>query len=174
MTISINSMYWNSILSGAAYALNKSDDELERVLKSQELAKQFNGKYEILNISTDSAPTDTGFAAMVVKDKITGKVTIAFRGTERSLSDYASDALAITSGVAAGQIVDMYNYLLRVFAPEGAVVDQYVYDVGTGALRGEELTCFLRCLREKTPVPISGADGLAVLEVIDRIFACGA
>jgi len=37
----------------------------------------------------------------------------------------------------------------------------------------EELTHFLRAVREKTPVPITGEDGLAVLEVIERIFACG-
>ncbi|OIO04350.1 MAG: oxidoreductase [Desulfovibrionaceae bacterium CG1_02_65_16] len=35
----------------------------------------------------------------------------------------------------------------------------------------EELTQFLRAVREKTPPPITGEDGLAVLEVIERIFA---
>ena len=38
----------------------------------------------------------------------------------------------------------------------------------------EELTQFLRSVREKTPVPITGEDGLEVLKVIERIFACGA
>ncbi len=37
----------------------------------------------------------------------------------------------------------------------------------------EELTQFLKAVREKTPVPISGEDGLEVLKVIERIFACG-
>jgi predicted dehydrogenase len=37
----------------------------------------------------------------------------------------------------------------------------------------EELTQLLRAVREKTPAPITGEDGLAVLEVIERIFACG-
>lgn len=37
----------------------------------------------------------------------------------------------------------------------------------------EELTLFLKCLRDKTPVPIAGEDGLEVLKVIERIFACG-
>ena len=34
----------------------------------------------------------------------------------------------------------------------------------------EELTQFLRAVREKTPPPITGEDGLAVLEIIERIF----
>lgn len=37
----------------------------------------------------------------------------------------------------------------------------------------EELTQFLAAVRDKTPVPISGEDGLEVLKVIERIFACG-
>ena len=37
----------------------------------------------------------------------------------------------------------------------------------------EELTAFLTAVRDKTPVPISGEDGLEVLKVIERIFACG-
>ncbi|OGR37469.1 MAG: oxidoreductase [Desulfovibrionales bacterium GWA2_65_9] len=37
----------------------------------------------------------------------------------------------------------------------------------------EELTAFLKAVRDKTPVPISGEDGLEVLKVIERIFACG-
>jgi Predicted dehydrogenases and related proteins len=35
----------------------------------------------------------------------------------------------------------------------------------------EELTQFLRAVREKTLPPITGEDGLAVLEIIERIFA---
>ncbi|MDR3640603.1 MAG: Gfo/Idh/MocA family oxidoreductase [Humidesulfovibrio sp.] len=35
----------------------------------------------------------------------------------------------------------------------------------------EELTQFLAAVRDKTPVPISGEDGLEVLTVIERIFA---
>ena len=34
----------------------------------------------------------------------------------------------------------------------------------------EELTQFLDALRNNTPVPISGEDGLAVLKVFERIF----
>jgi predicted dehydrogenase len=37
----------------------------------------------------------------------------------------------------------------------------------------EELTAFLKAVRDKTPVPITGEDGLEVLKVIERIFACG-
>lgn len=38
----------------------------------------------------------------------------------------------------------------------------------------EELTAFLAALRAGTPAPITGEDGLKVLEVIERVFACGA
>jgi predicted dehydrogenase len=37
----------------------------------------------------------------------------------------------------------------------------------------EELKLFLKCLREGCEVPITGQDGLEVLKVIERIFACG-
>jgi predicted dehydrogenase len=37
----------------------------------------------------------------------------------------------------------------------------------------EELTQFLKCVREKTPAPITGEDGLEVLRVIEKIFAGG-
>jgi hypothetical protein len=127
MATSVDATYWNSILCMASYGdkidnLNNTQSAAS-ALGASSLISVFTNKYTVLDISTISAPTDTGFAAMVVKDNNTGKVTIAFRGTERNLSDYASDALAIACGVAAGQIVDMYNYLLRVFAPEGAVVE---------------------------------------------------
>lgn len=36
----------------------------------------------------------------------------------------------------------------------------------------EELTQFLTAVRDKTPVPITGEDGLEVLRVIERIFSC--
>ena len=36
----------------------------------------------------------------------------------------------------------------------------------------EELTQFLNALRNNTPVPISGEDGLEVLKTFDKIFAC--
>lgn len=37
----------------------------------------------------------------------------------------------------------------------------------------EELKAFLAALRDGTPVPIPGEDGLKVLECFDRIFSCG-
>jgi len=37
----------------------------------------------------------------------------------------------------------------------------------------EELTAFLKAVRDKTPTPITGEDGLEVLKVIEKIFACG-
>lgn len=37
----------------------------------------------------------------------------------------------------------------------------------------EELTQFLTALRNGTPVPITGEDGLEVLKTFDKIFACG-
>ena len=37
----------------------------------------------------------------------------------------------------------------------------------------EELNQFLRAVREGTPVPITGEDGLAVLRTIEKVLACG-
>lgn len=160
MTAMLDAAYWNSILSGASYG-DKDDgvdltNSAAAVLNSTALSSAFMNKYTVLDISTTSSPTDTGFAAMVAKDINTGKVTIAFRGTEPSLSDYSTDALAIASGVAAGQIVDMYNYLLRVFAADGAVVDQYVYDVGAGALRVDDTATGLGLVTTGTTVDFTG------------------
>jgi predicted dehydrogenase len=36
----------------------------------------------------------------------------------------------------------------------------------------EELNQFLRAVREGTPVPISGDDGLVVLKTIEKVLAC--
>ena len=36
----------------------------------------------------------------------------------------------------------------------------------------EELKQFLAALREGSPVPITGEDGLEVLKTFDKIFAC--
>lgn len=114
--MNMHDIFMYSVLSGAAYADNVNQS-LSEQLASTTLSNQFStdpnssAKYLIKDFSTTSAPNNSGFAATVVQDKATNQVTIAFRGTEPSLSDYSTDALAIASGVAAGQIVDMYNYV---------------------------------------------------------------
>lgn len=123
MTTTIDSIYWDSVLSHAAYGDEKPPKDFTAsaavALESSALATAFTGKFNVLDISTTSSPTDTGFAAMVAKDKTTDKVTIAFRGTEKSKLDWASDAVGVTTGVAGDQIVDMYNYVARLRAGVG-------------------------------------------------------
>lgn len=152
MSTSLTDAYWNCLLSDAAYS-DGSVDSLNQEMLTNSLVVTVTDKYFIKDVSATSA---SGFAAMVVQDKTTSEFTIAFRGTEKSMPDWASDAVGVTTGVAGDQVVDMYNYLLRVFAPVGAVVDQYVYDVGAGALRVADTASGLGLVTTGTTVDFTG------------------
>jgi predicted dehydrogenase len=82
--------------------------------------------------------------------------------------------VACRSKFVAADLVNQVVHEYGPFNPESQSYSVREWPLVAREPIKEELTCFLRCLREKTPVPISGADGLAVLEVIDRVFACGA
>lgn len=138
MTTVIDSIYWDSVLSHAAYGDENPPLSLTAsaaaALEANALSTAFTGKFNVLDISTTSSPNYSGFAATVVQEKATNQVTIAFRGTEKSLLDWTSDAIGVTTGVAGNQIVDMYNYLARIFALPSSVVPQYSYNSQTGAV----------------------------------------
>jgi hypothetical protein len=116
MTTAIDSIYWDSVLSHAAYGDENPPLSLTAsaaaALESNALSTAFTAKYNVLDISTTSSPNYSGFAAMVAKDKTTGAYTIAFRGTEPlDGGDLAADTDILTNGVAMRQIVNMYNYV---------------------------------------------------------------
>lgn len=68
---------------------------------------------------------------------------------------------------------DLITQVVRELSPFDAVSKTYSVREWPCVYREqmrEELTQFLRCVREKTPVPISGEDGLVVLQAIEQIL----
>src|SRR5574340_308744 len=81
-------------------------------------------------------PNDpTGFSASVFKNKITGPITTAFRGTEAfplnvlDPGDIAADADILTIGYARQQIISAYNYYQRLITPVGQNAQQLVEEL---------------------------------------------
>jgi hypothetical protein len=140
--MSISDIYLYSLLSGVAYADGTIENSISSQLKSTNLSRQFTGdasniydantgdyRFLVADYSTTSAPNLSGFAAAVVQDRATNQVTIAFRGTEDGWiqPDYGADLQIMVLGTAQKQIVDMYNYVSRITARTGDVVNQYAF-----------------------------------------------
>lgn len=82
--------------------------------------------YSVLN----HAPNDpTGFSATVFMNNETGKMTIAFRGTETDgflNPDVLEDGFLAVEGYARDQIYSLYNYIQRLITPPNETVAQWV------------------------------------------------
>lgn len=141
--MNLSNIYLNSLFSGVAYANKTGDHTITSELNSQTILKQFTdnpdtvyedrvtdeNRFLVSDFSTTSAPNTSGFAAVVVQDRATNQVTIAFRGTEpRDGLDRSADADILVSGCARAQIVDMYNYVARLRAAVGETVAQYQFN----------------------------------------------
>ncbi len=72
-------------------------------------------------IITQFTDTTTGFSASVFKDSTsaTGNLTIAFRGTEFSPTDLATDQMVLGDGAGFDQIMTMYNWWQLVSGTPG-------------------------------------------------------
>ena len=79
------------------------------------------GRFYVLNQYTDAA---TGFSGAVFRDRETGAVHFAMRGTESPMDFVADIDLAIGEGVAAKQIVAMVNWYLRLTTPTTEIAPQ--------------------------------------------------
>lgn len=77
--------------------------------------KYFTTNFEVLHQQLE---TSSGFSAVLIKDKRTGQVTFAIRGTQE-IQDYYQDANLALQGIALHQIVDATNYLLKLMTPIG-------------------------------------------------------
>src|SRR6185295_8261604 len=112
-------LYNNAELALAAYATltagpTATADQLDRLVAagmSRTQAEQFAQRYT--NVVTQVTGSETGFSATVFQDA-SGQLTLAVRGTEFLPSDLATDALIAFNGAGYDQIVDMYNWWLRV------------------------------------------------------------
>jgi hypothetical protein len=94
-------------------------------------ASLFASTYAIVDQQPNTA---SGFSATVFKKG--EQYFFAIRGTEiTDLDDLSSDLGDIGGdGIAFHQILDMYNYYLRLTARSGESVYQYSYDENTGRL----------------------------------------
>ncbi|GFM89601.1 hypothetical protein PSCICO_50000 [Pseudomonas cichorii] len=128
MSLDVYSKY--GVIAEATYAGFDSyepDDVVEALSQdgiTQELAKDFSAKYAVVEQHKND---NVGFAGTLFKDKETGEYIIAFRGTE-GFVDVTEDILGIgVQGIAANQIVSMFNWYLMMSAKAGDAVLQYVY-----------------------------------------------
>src|SRR4051812_18042607 len=86
--------------------------------KQAQVFADSNSGFTVINHTPNDA---AGFSATVFRDKQTGEITLAIRGTEPSAND-ASGSVDLTDtdldialyGVAPRQIVSLYNYWQRL------------------------------------------------------------
>ncbi len=139
----ITNYYENAQLSLAAYALGltpgmgKDNPNYIQALKDagmvENQAIEFTSRYSVIHQYTDPA---TGFSATIFQKDT--ETVIAFRGTELSfpdiyntdLGDLLNDASLALGGIAADQIISMYNYYQRLVHQPGEAVPQLSKIVG--------------------------------------------
>jgi pimeloyl-ACP methyl ester carboxylesterase len=101
-----------------------SDSQARRFLGLDENDAPIAGKGYTLLAHTPNDPV-TGFSATVFRSNETGKITIAFRGTDGGL-DIVEDGFLAVEGYARDQIYSLYNYVQRLLAPAETSVAQWV------------------------------------------------
>ncbi len=77
--------------------------------------KYFTTNFEVLHQQLE---TPRGFSAALIKDKRTGQLTLAIRGTQETV-DFVQDINLVNSGLAVDQLVDATNYLSKLMTPIG-------------------------------------------------------
>ena len=85
---------------------------------SETQAKVFAAQWEVIDQLPD---TQSGFSATLFKNRETGEYSFAIRGST-NLADFNADARLISrDGIAAAQLVDLYNYWQQLNTPAGQV-----------------------------------------------------
>lgn len=131
MTTQADVLFRNSELSLAAYANLSKDlktaaqiESLQHAGMSEIEATEFAKRYPDVVAVADYP--GSGFQATVFREAGTGKLTVAMRGTLGAVDLLGADFGEITPyGAAYSQIVDMYNWWVRVSSPAGQPVQQY-------------------------------------------------
>ncbi|MDQ1919813.1 calcium-binding protein [Massilia pseudoviolaceinigra] len=112
---------------------------------SDEHAKEVTANYSLVYHYSD----DSGFAASVFRAKDSGKLVIAFRGTELAsatsgdLRDIAADVAIYKTGLAGLQILALNTFYDKLFAADGAKLPAgTTFDVTGDSLGGHLATAF--------------------------------
>ncbi|ATQ75211.1 hypothetical protein CR152_12300 [Massilia violaceinigra] len=125
--------------------LQSSSNHIVFQFASDEHAKEVTAHYSLVYHYSD----DTGFAASVFRAKDTGKLVIAFRGTELASAtsgdarDIAADAFIFQTGLAGLQIAALEDFYKKLFAADGAKLPAgTIFDVTGDSLGGHLATAF--------------------------------
>ena len=152
MPTSATNLFDYAILSDATYAdflspppgglPDYSQENVARVLQlisgrgfSESQATDFSATWEVLSQQPNTA---SGFSATLFRNRLTGETVFAIVGTEAAEQSgvdliVADGVQLVGSGLAYAQMVDMYNYWLRLNAPAGATVLQATINTITEA-----------------------------------------
>jgi hypothetical protein len=111
----------NSELALASYFTLSEDELVDQIEELKNLgdgmseaeAIKFAGRYADVVVAQPN--TTSGFSATVFREAGTNQLTVAFRGTEGvNGNDLHADNHITQYGAAYNQIVDMYNWWMRV------------------------------------------------------------
>ncbi|WP_017805827.1 hypothetical protein [Avibacterium paragallinarum] len=83
---------------------------------------QFLNTYEVLDQQLETA---SGFSAMVVREKSSGKNLFVIRGTQEPV-DFLQDGMLVATGLAKAQVIDALNYFNKVTTPKGQTYNKIV------------------------------------------------
>jgi len=149
---------------GVIRDLGSHDLDLLRFLSGSDF-ESVNAVY-----STTLAPhEDSAFIGARMKSGVLGHITTNWLTPARS----RSIRMACKDRY---YVADLIAQQVREYGPFDPVAKTYTvkeHPVMPREQMREELTQFLKCVRGKTPAPITGEDGLEVLTVIEKIFAGG-
>ncbi|MGY6089442.1 hypothetical protein [Avibacterium paragallinarum] len=99
----------------------KTELEKKRHLKESQI-NQFLNTYEVLDQQLETA---SGFSAMVVREKSSGKNLFVIRGTQEPV-DFLQDGMLVATGLAKAQVIDALNYFNKVTTPKGQTYNEIV------------------------------------------------
>ncbi|QLD64224.1 hypothetical protein [Avibacterium paragallinarum] len=105
----------------------KTEDDIRkslvgvRHLKESQINQFFN-TYEVLDQQLETA---SGFSAMVVREKSSGKNLFVIRGTQEPV-DFLQDGMLVATGLAKAQVIDALNYFNKVTTPKGQTYNEIV------------------------------------------------
>lgn len=118
-------LFQQAQLAEAAYAhfdlfgdpKNALMDAGHSMVFSNTQATEFLKQWSVVNHIPDTA---SGFSATLFKNNQTGEFTLAIRGSMQMVDFTADAGLIVADGIAAEQVIDMYNYWKQLNTPSGA------------------------------------------------------
>jgi Ca2+-binding RTX toxin-like protein len=116
-----NNLFVQTQLSEAAYADFSGTTGTKQSLIasgfSDAQATEFVKEWSVVDHIPD---THNGFSATIFKNNSTGKYTLAIRGSTDPVDFDADRGIIVDDGIAAGQLVDLYNFWQRANTAAGA------------------------------------------------------